>query len=81
MTPSLFQEAYEAFHARLPQMLAEGLHGRWVLFHGELMVEVCESRDRLYELATKHGWEEEEIFVDMIAPASEDIDADSLRFR
>jgi hypothetical protein len=81
MTATKFQRAYESFHTELPELLAQGLRGQWALYDGPTRVEVSANRDRLYELGRARGMSEEDIFVDLIAPEPEDIDADSLLFR
>jgi hypothetical protein len=78
---SKFQQAYEAFHRALPDLLAQGKHGFWALYHGETQIALSDNRDQLYQIATERRLLEEDILVDLIAAEPEDIDSEVMRFR
>ena len=79
VSPSKFQQAYAAFHQELPAFLARGLVGQWALYDGSTLVETHADRDYLYRRGQDEmGLPDDEIYVELIAPAPQDIDYDSL---
>jgi hypothetical protein len=81
MEQSSFQRAYEAFHRQLNDLLAQGYHGQWVLYHDGVRIAISPDRDRLYQIVRHKGLREEEILVDLVAIKPEDIDTESLLYR
>ncbi len=76
MQRSRFQLAFDEFHRRLPALLAQGDYGRWVLFHAEELVEISDSRDRLYQIAQAKQWPDEDVFIDLIAPELQEVEGE-----
>jgi hypothetical protein len=79
---SPYQQAHELFEKQLPDLLAQGHCGQWVLLHaGTGLLRIDDSRDALYQIAREAKLPEDEILVDMIVPEVEDIDSDIMRCR
>ena len=81
MIRSKWQLAYDAFHRTLPELLRQGFGGQWVLYDGPERLRISANRDELYQLAEERGLPGEEIFVDLISPEPEDIDAEIMLYR
>lgn len=73
---SKWQLAYHAFQHDLPELLKQELRGQWVLYDGAKRIATGPDRDQLYQHSQELGLFEEDIFVDLVTPAVEDIDAD-----
>ena len=67
--PEGIRRSKEAFLRELPALLArKRLHGRWVIYHGNLQLGIARRGDKLLRKCAKLGLRNDEIYVGVIEP-------------
>lgn len=79
--PAAARQAFVAFQAQKPDLLAQGLQGQWALFHGDRCIQVSCHRDALERRVEQEGYHDEDFFIDMIMPEPDAFEEECLLSR
>ncbi len=67
--PEGIRRSREAFLRDLPKLLArKRLHGRWVVYHGNVQIGIGRRPDKLFRECSKLGLRSDEIYLGVIEP-------------